>query len=275
MLVLSFDVGTKNLALCKMKLMESSFEVLLWTVESTVDSKVNVNTTGIAELAPPFYEWLLKKAPEWITDVDHSFKSTEGPAEASKGPIMIFIENQPMGLRGGARNLKTKVLSHILQVVLHNLVPTAQIHFVNPSLKLKDMVRSGPSSYKENKKYAVLKTSELINSEMCASKDCVKIFEKEKKKDDLADSFLQGLIAGQMHLAGNVIESIPKARKSKKSESTTKTPKTPKTPKSSEPSSEPDLKTAEDKPKAKKNLKEKSRKRTLDETLDDESIEIS
>lgn len=193
--VLSFDVGTKHLALCHMEVHFDKFRILRWSVESCVDAKVNVNLTPISDLAPSFYDFILKSDWSTLPDVD-----------------IIFIENQPMGLRGSARNLKTKILSHILQVVLKHNMPKADVHFVNPSLKLKDMIREGPSNYKENKKYAVTKTSEIIASIECVNaEECTDLMSREKKKDDLADSFLQGLLGARMHLDGNVVD--PRATK--------------------------------------------------------------
>ena len=237
--VLSFDVGTKNLALCHMIVRPTDFEVKQWSVESCVDSSINVNLTPVSDLAPLFYEFLLKS--KWTS---------------LEGINVIFIENQPMGLRGSARNLKTKILSHILQVVLKHNMPQAEIFFVNPSLKLKGMVREGPSSYKDNKKYAVSKTSELIGTAECLNADeCVTIFAKEKKKDDLADSFLQGLLGARMHLAGNVVESVPKAAKAKAAKEAAKGPKEAKAPKAAKEPKAKEPKTAK-KPKTAKVLEE-------------------
>jgi hypothetical protein len=83
------------------------------------------------------------------------------------------------------------------------------ITFINPSLKLKDMPRpaEGKTTYRENKLYAISKATECVSKSECINKDeCSKLFiEKKIKKDDLADAFLQGLIAGQMYCKGLVI----------------------------------------------------------------------
>jgi hypothetical protein len=209
---LSFDVGTKNLAQCDLDLSDSeAFTVKSWTVETCVDKSVNVNKTALHDLAPMFSNYVQKNIKKWLY-------SAEGP----KPYEHVFIENQPMGGRGSARNLKTKVLSHILQCAILDQRPELKVTFVHPGLKLKDMVRTeGRSTYRENKLYAIAKTAELVVSDKCSNKeDCKTAYldKKNTKKDDLADAFLQGLIAGSMHMKGLVVvspEPVKKARKKK------------------------------------------------------------
>ena len=176
MRVLSFDVGTKNLAYCDVTVTDS-FSVNSWAVLNCVPVELNVNETALGDLVPYFVSMVQENLCLWNSEVyDY-----------------ILIENQPMGGRGSARNLKTKVLSHILQGLLMPYTKNA-IQFVHPGLKLKDMPKlEGKSSYRENKMYAIKKTMELLESDECLSKDALKIIAKKKtKKDDLADAFLQG-----------------------------------------------------------------------------------
>ena len=59
--------------------------------------------------------------------------------------------------------------------------------------KLK-MFEDRKASYSERKKLGITKTNEIINANSSMSmSDWDTIFNKHKKKDDLADSFLQGL----------------------------------------------------------------------------------
>lgn len=211
MRVLSFDVGTKHLAMCELVTEESNFTICKWTVETCVPDESNVNEMSINDIAPLFAQYATPKVKEWLRPdviVD-----------------AVYIENQPMGLRGSARNLKTKVLSHILQCLLMVERPSLKVHFINPSLKLKDMVRDGPSSYYANKKFAASKTLELIKSENCLNQNyCKSMYETYKKKDDLADAFLQGLYASKLVHTEYVSKAHkktktkngPKAKKSKK-----------------------------------------------------------
>lgn len=216
---LSFDVGTKNLAQCDLTLAADSFTVNSWTVETCVEKTVNVNKTSLHELAPMFSSYVQKNLRGWL------FENAD--TTRPKAYAHVFIENQPMGGRGSARNLKTKVLSHILQCAILDLRPDLAVSFVHPGLKLKDMVRTeGHSTYRENKLYAIAKTSEFVVSDRCTNKDECKtayLDKKNTKKDDLADAFLQGLIAGSMHMKGLVIvapEPVKKPRAAKKKAAT-------------------------------------------------------
>lgn len=206
----------KNLAQCDLEtLADNSFKINSWTVETCVEAGLNVNKTPLHELAPFFSTYVKKNLKKWL----YENSDTSEPKDFSR----VFIENQPMGGRGAARNLKTKVLSHILQCAILDERPGLKVDFVHPGLKLKDMERTEGqrSTYRENKLYAIEATTTLVQSDSNATKDlCKTLFldKKNGKKDDLADAFLQGLIAGKMHASGQVVtppEVPKKARKQK------------------------------------------------------------
>lgn len=234
---LSFDVGTKNLAACDLTVdADGSFEVHSWHVSSCVPRGVNVNKTPLAELAPIFSKWVSEGLVDWL------YEPLTDPAAIVPGSITrpgprgstvrlrpkpidrVFIENQPMGGRGAARNLKTKVLSHILQCHLLAARPELQVTFVHPGLKLKDMPRKedgSRSSYRENKQYAISKATEYVTGASCRTLEvCQQLYVTKKlKKDDLADAFLQGLLAGLMYARGDVLEPAEdKPKKTKKAD---------------------------------------------------------
>lgn len=203
MRVLSFDVGTKNLAFCDLTVSLDSFSISSWTVESCVPSGLNVNEAALVDLVPYFTETVLKNMDTW----------------ASQEYDIVLIENQPMGGRGSARNLKTKVLSHILQAMLLERNPKTKIQFVHPSLKLKDMPKTEEkATYRANKAYAITKTNELVTSDECTSKDLAsKIMGTKKlKKDDLSDAFLQAFYFARMYLKGEIQDEPKVVTKPKK-----------------------------------------------------------
>lgn len=221
--VLSFDVGTKNLAVCDVAVKaDGAFKVYQWSVASCVPRGINVNKTPLVSLVPYFYKLARDSAKGWLFNADGS----------PRGIQKVFIENQPMGGRGAARNLKTKVLSHILQTVLLEALGAAaestEIVFVNPGLKLKDMPKpaEGRTTYRENKQYAIQKTTQYVTDGVGDGLTCANVEEckawyvdKKMKKDDLADAFLQGLLAGHIYARGDVIpapEDKPKRAGKKK-----------------------------------------------------------
>lgn len=262
--VLSFDVGTKNLAACDLTVESTgSFTVTAWTVESCVARGVNVNKTPVHELAPTFYNFIKKRVNKWFYNDD----------KTSKNIGRVFIENQPLGGRGAARNLKTKILSHILQCVIAEAVPEVPISFVHPGLKLKDMPRvdGARPTYRQNKLYAIAKTTEIVESELCLNKaDCAALYvEKKMKKDDLADAFLQGLLAGSMYVRGDVIEapSDDRPKKKKKTDAVKEAPPAAPVGPAAAGASDP---SAEDVPKAAKSPK-KAPKRAARAVVADEA----
>lgn len=226
---LSFDVGTKNLAQCDLSVDAEAFAVHSWSVGTCVAEDLNVNKTPIHVLAPEFSKTVKKCAKEWL------FEANGQPKPLDR----VFIENQPMGGRGSARNLKTKILSHVLQCMLLDMRPDVPVTFVHPGLKLKDMPRGEEkNTYRQNKLYAIEKTTELVSGPTCSTIEaCKKIFvdaKKKTKKDDLADAFLQGLFAGRMYARGDVIEPEAEKKKAVK-EPKAKEPKALKEPKAKEP----------------------------------------
>jgi hypothetical protein len=78
----------------------------------------------------------------------------------------------------------------ITQHFIENKLPN--IKFVNASNKLKGLTEKKKLTYAERKKFGIEITRKIINEKNLLN-DWVEIFDKHKKKDDLADSFLQAL----------------------------------------------------------------------------------
>lgn len=210
MKILSVDLGTRNLAWCiltrtassvscwaeapfrgysvevhSMKLLDILEEGRTDAEKEAVKSdEINLNDIDIAKVVPWFTS-TLKKYKEELSQVDHA-----------------YIEAQPTGrfVPGGktVNNVKTKVLSHILQsFLLDHGVPRVQ--FISPKVKLKDAqhLMEDPLDYRQHKKAARLLTTQcfLHIDKQLASNWSKWWDEKTGKKDDLADAFLQGICA--------------------------------------------------------------------------------
>ena len=107
-----------------------------------------------------------------------------------KEEARIFIELQPMGTF--SKNIKTKILSHILQFSFMNYF---KVQFINSKKKLKSVLQGTKVSYSKLKKMSVDHTVHLLESEITLkeNKNWISFFQTQKtKKDDLADCFLQG-----------------------------------------------------------------------------------
>jgi hypothetical protein len=196
MKLISIDVGLRNFAWCVMQRTASaepqwlgppwrgySVEVQDWEVIDIValntSETVNLNDTDIATIVPWFIASL----------------SAHSAALCPPGLELAMIEAQPTGhmLPGGKSisNIKTKVLSHLLQAfyVQHGIA----VRFVSPACKLRDAkhLMEDAADYGNHKKAAVKLTMEAL---MALDGKWLTHFQHQKrKKDDLADAFLQGV----------------------------------------------------------------------------------
>ncbi len=100
----------------------------------------------------------------------------------------VIIENQigPLAIR-----MKT-IQGMIVQYFIMSNLNVQHIEFISASNKLKDCDLKDKSKYSDRKKLGIAKCLELITTDFRFSEH-VDYFNKHKKKDDLSDSFLQGM----------------------------------------------------------------------------------
>jgi len=99
---------------------------------------------------------------------------------------IMIIENQigPLALK--MKVLQGMIMQHFIEV------NCPIIEQISPSNKLRDFIGKKKTTYGERKKLGIKYTRELTAANNFYS-DWREHFEKHKKKDDLADSFLQGI----------------------------------------------------------------------------------
>ena len=93
---------------------------------------------------------------------------------------IVLIENQISPIANRMKTIQGMLCQYFIMKETRNII------FVSSMNKLKEF-GLGKLTYSERKKKSVEITKDLI------SEDNIKIFDKSKKKDDLADCFLQGL----------------------------------------------------------------------------------
>ena len=101
---------------------------------------------------------------------------------------LVLIENQISPLANKMKTLQGMIAQYFIMNDVTN------IKFVSSINKLKYFEQSeSKTTYSDRKKLSIHKCSEMLtnNPNIIDEKE---IFEKSKKKDDLADSFLQGLV---------------------------------------------------------------------------------
>jgi hypothetical protein len=170
MRVVSVDIGWRNLAFVKMDVYGESYDIIEWKLVDIIDDEsVNVNKTSLEDLVTLTAEKFSKVVHDWDCEV-------------------CYLELQPMGQM--ARNVKTKTLSHIFQSIL--LSKGIRVKFVSPKLKLQGLEAA---TYAANKKFAVDAAYKILGESSWKS-----VLDDAKKKDDLADAFMQGLFAARADL---------------------------------------------------------------------------
>jgi hypothetical protein len=191
--VLSVDLGSRNLSWCvllKKATLDSKWscapfhsqeiEVVAWrNVDITVESgvgEVNLNKTDIAQCVPWFITTVRKYFDEMTLGVDYAVLEAQPTSRMVTGGKCIS-------------NVKTKVLAHILQALLYD--KNIPVYFASPSLKLKDAEMLDASDYREHKKASCVITERAA---LLVGGFCLETWSAKKgKKDDMADSFLQGI----------------------------------------------------------------------------------
>lgn len=192
---LSFDVGVRNLAVCKVEVLSSASEgaanmepevqytIHHWTVLDVLESNpdASVKTLGIPLLAQHMLDTLSH----------HEEVLLHTPPV----PTAILIEQQP---GGKFVNVSMKALSHVLQAFLYLKKPSVPIHFVSARKKLKDADSHEKGTaqkkrYSSNKQFAKEETVSILQSSVTNAEEAMALFNSRSKKDDLADCFLQAL----------------------------------------------------------------------------------
>jgi hypothetical protein len=171
MLILSFDVGIINLAYCIFN--SQTCKIVEWEVitlqESSNYSKLYINLIKALDSRP------------FLLNVD-----------------TVIIEKQP------SFNPKMRIIGGCLQtyffirgVVDRTESPINSVDFFSPKHKLKcysgpELKVTGKSKYSQTKKMGVLIARSKLD-EYSDSENFKSIFEQSKKKDDLADCYLQAI----------------------------------------------------------------------------------
>lgn len=196
MTILSFDVGVKNLAYCLFEYHNlKDFQIQEWDV---------LDLSCAAEKG--------KKGPSLNTQSDVLLGKLKELFETSHVDY-VLIENQPV-LKNPTmktiqiiiytyfRSLKTNEGKSIIDVVLVNannkvrfvdnvLSKDQEMNLVLPPPLCSSKTKDSRSRYTRNKEVAVKATIGLL--EYVKHVECLSYFTSYKKKDDLADTFLQGL----------------------------------------------------------------------------------
>ena len=181
--VLSWDCGLSNIAYCLVEHVddhEQEFKVRMW-------ENFSLNELEVTEAIESLVREL--EARPWVTHVDH-----------------VCIESQMYN------NLTMKIISHSLQTYFVtkskarvNTTPGAgattytssgpRVHFIAPQNKFKVCSVPEPRGlvpgHNKNKAIAIAMARKMLKKQK--DRTCLEYLDSHKKKDDLADSMLQGV----------------------------------------------------------------------------------
>ena len=183
---ISFDIGIKNLAYCIMYENEDkSISIHKWEIIKLLDDDERCKKIPLNEITTRLYNKLSSELDQY---------------EISE----VLLENQPC--------LKNPVMKSIQMIIYgffqyqHIILgrEIKNIKLINASNKLKvgknlhdinnqDYIINIKNKYTRNKKLAIEYTNWILKNRVNNHEFLYDFFNTNKKKDDLADAFLQGL----------------------------------------------------------------------------------
>ena len=158
-------------------------------ITKSLYQKKNLLETVNAQLSEKFLNTVEKKKADKINLVDLGKNMMEYFDENLKikemGIDYVLIENQISTIATRMKTLQGMITQYFIMRDIKN------IEFISSSNKLKEFLDKKKTTYAERKKMGITITKEIINqSDMLHCWD--ETFSSSKKKDDLADCFLQG-----------------------------------------------------------------------------------
>lgn len=178
-IIVSFDIGVKNLAVCVIEYNPSDLNILVWKIISLAAPK---------EKIPIMNELAGRLFLELDTLVD----------EIGQPIDFVILENQPSNLNGSMKSLQMMIYTYF-QLRKHWEGLSKQVYLVSASEKLKghetitdtlDMTKyETMKRYEKNKKLGV----EITKMYLSKNPEILNYFCSYKKADDMADSFLQAI----------------------------------------------------------------------------------
>ena len=173
MIILSFDIGIKNLAYC---MIDSECKCILdWNVLDC--SGENETLRVIQEI----------DSLEYLTEAD-----------------IVLLEKQP-SFNPKMRNISTALYVYFVLRMQHELSKNCKVIFYPAKYKLKccdtKIEHKTKDKYRQNKNLGIEHTRYLLESHK-------NFFENNKKKDDLADCYLQAMSYIKFFLTCSYVQKI-------------------------------------------------------------------
>ena len=193
-MILSFDIGIKNLSYCILykddkydSINKNNIKIIDWGIIQLIEDGIKCKNVPLDKITSILYNKLHDK----FIDYDITKVLLENQP-VLKNPLMKSIQMIIYGYFGYEKNIMGRELEDIKLINASNKLKLGKnLKDINNSediLKIK-------SKYTKNKKLAIIYTNHFLKERLIIE-DYEKynnIFNNHKKKDDLADAFLQGL----------------------------------------------------------------------------------
>ena len=193
-MILSFDIGIKNLSYCVMykdetydSINKNNIKIFDWGIIQLIEDEVKCKGVPLDKITKVLYDILYNKFIEY--DITKVLLENQ---PVLKNPVMKSIQMIIYGYFSYEKNIMGREIENIKLINASNKLKLGKnLQDINNSediLKIK-------SKYTRNKKLAILYTNHFLKQRLIVE-DYDKyndIFNNHKKKDDLADAFLQGL----------------------------------------------------------------------------------
>tara|TARA_Y100000385_G_scaffold281109_1_gene333373 strand:- start:141 stop:740 length:600 start_codon:yes stop_codon:yes gene_type:complete len=193
-MILSFDIGIKNLSYCVMykdetydSINKNNIKIVDWGIIQLIEDGVKCKGVPLDKITTTLYN----KLHNIFIDYDISKVLLENQP-VLKNPVMKSIQMIIYGYFAYEKNIMGREIEYIKLINASNKLKLGKnLKEINNSediLKIK-------SKYTRNKKLAIIYTNHFLRERLIVE-DYEKyndIFNNHKKKDDLADAFLQGL----------------------------------------------------------------------------------
>ena len=158
-MLLSIDVGIRNLAICAID--ELTCEIKHW---------------DCGGVPPQHSDGLFLSLRKYLDERPWLLHATT-----------VLIEKQP------GKNKKMTSVQHFLHAYCLIKVPQADTIIYDAKHKVTDCVGAGKEMYKKRKNAAIERCWEFLNEEGDVNRHWLTLFNESKKKDDLADTVLMAL----------------------------------------------------------------------------------
>ena len=191
-MILSFDIGIKNLAYCIIDNYDSpKYSIVSWDIIQLIDDNTLCKNVNLNQITNILYVKLF--------NIFQNYENIK----------YILLENQPVLKNPVMKSIQIIIFGffNYQKIILNRNIQ--EINFINASNKLKvskyikeytteqlsqiDKINNIKNKYNINKKFAILYTNHFLIHYIQDYQNHIEIFNSHKKKDDLSDAFLQSL----------------------------------------------------------------------------------